>query len=127
VGGAAGVPGPLLSAAEGQWVCDSELLGCTSGALEGRQVSGYQIGSACVAEPARPKHNDDCTGETKLSCSIGFFDGEAVLFNCECKALDLNQGCPCPRSRGSCWQSGSPEYCDELQAYCGCAMTCITK
>ncbi len=130
LGGTTGVtmPGPLLPGAEGQWVCDTELSACAGGFLEDMQVVGFNIGSACAADPTRPKSSDDCAGQGKFSCSIGFFGEQAVLFNCECTPPELdNQGCPCPETGGGCYSSRGPEYCNELQAYCGCAMTCIAK
>lgn len=126
-GTAATMPGPPLPGAEGQWVCKAELRGCAGGAFESMHVVGFEISSACAADPARPKSSDDCTGQGKFSCSLGFFDGQAVLFNCECKTPGLNQGCPCPETASGCYSSQGAEYCDELQAYCGCAMTCIAK
>jgi hypothetical protein len=128
-GGTAAVtkPGPLLPGSEGQWVCDSELGGCTTGGFQGMEAYGFHIGSACAADPGRPKSSDDCTGQAKLSCSIGFFGDQAVLFNCECRTPALNEGCPCPETGNGCYGSRGPDYCDELQSYCGCAMTCIAK
>jgi hypothetical protein len=121
------MPGPLLPGAEGQWVCRAELAGCAGGDFEGTEAWGFELSSACAADPARPKSSDDCAGQGKLSCALGFFDGQAVLFNCECTAPDLNQGCPCPEASSNCYTSRDAEYCDELQVYCGCAMTCIAK
>lgn len=126
-GTATTMPGPLLPGAEGQWVCDSELTGCATSSFEGMQTYGFRIGSACAADPTRPKSSEDCTGQAKLSCAIGFFDDQAVLFNCECKTPALSDGCPCPEAGGGCYGARGPDYCDELQAYCGCAMTCIAK
>jgi hypothetical protein len=120
-------PGPLLPGAEGQWVCRSEIVACTSGVFEARDTYGFLIGSACAADPTRPKSSDDCTGQAKLSCSIGFFDDQAVLFNCVCRTPAANESCPCPETGDRCYGSTGPEYCDELQSYCGCAMTCIAK
>ena len=96
--GAIAKPTPLLPGSEGQWVCDSELTCCATGRIEGMESYGFHISSACGADPTRPKTSDDCTGEAKLSCSIGFFDDQAVLFNCECRTPSPDQGCPCPET-----------------------------
>jgi hypothetical protein len=126
-GTAATMPGPLLPRAEGQWVCAAELMGCSEGFFDGLQAVGFALSSACAADSARPKSSDDCAGQGTFSCSLGFFNGQGVLFNCECKTPALNQGCPCPETGSGCYGSWGAEYCDELQAYCGCAMTCIAK